>query len=174
MDNSQQNAAGPRKNRGYPFILAGIIGVGVILIVQSSFSSGTYNLDIAAIQERPQRYLGRELKVVGNVVDGTINLQQTAGTISTQFVIEDGKGQTIPIIYPHNPPDPFKEGREVIVEGVLEKNPGGRGQSAHRVLCEKLTVKCPSKYQEEGLEGPGNSEDYYRKKYGGEAEDWAK
>jgi len=153
---------GSRRRIGYPLIIATIVGVGVLLVVQSSFSSGSYSLEIAAGQERASRYLGHELKIVGKVVEGSIETRTTSTRVETHFQIHDGKGSTMAILYPHNPPDPFKEGRQVIVEGVLEK--GGDGK-AH-VLCQKLTVKCPSKYQEEGLDG-ANSDDYYREKYGG-------
>ena len=34
------------------------------------------------------------------------------------------------------------------------------------MLCHKLTVKCPSKYQESGGGVAGYDEAYYREKYG--------
>jgi cytochrome c-type biogenesis protein CcmE len=101
------------------------------------------------------------MKVVGMVAEGSIDTYTTNGRVETHFQIHDGKGHVLPILYPHNPPDPFKEGRQVIVEGVLEKGDDGK----ERVLCQKLTVKCPSKYQEEGL-ADANSDNYYRQKYG--------
>lgn len=152
----------PQKRRvGYPLIIATIVGVGGLLVVQSSFSSGSYSLEIGAVQEKSSRYLGRDMKVVGMVAEGSIDTRTANGRVETHFEIHDGKGHVLPILYPHNPPDPFKEGRQVIVEGVLEKGADGK----ERVLCQKLTVKCPSKYQEEGL-ADANSDDYYRKKYG--------
>jgi len=156
--------AGKRRRLGYPIIIATIVGVGVLLVVQSSFSSGSYSLEIDAIQEKSSRYLGRDMKVVGIVSEGSIDTRTVSGRVETTFKIHDGKGHMLTVLYPHNPPDPFKEGRQVIVEGVLEK--GGDGKD--RVLCQKLTVKCPSKYQEEGL-ADANSDDYYRQKYGGGA-----
>ena len=160
-----ESAGTPRRNRlGYPVIIATIIGVGLLLVVQSSFSSGSYSMEIDVVQEKATRYLGRDIKVVGVVAEGSIETRTDPTRIETHFQIHDGKGNTLPILYPHNPPDPFKEGRQVIVEGVLEKGDNGK----ERVLCQKLTVKCPSKYQEEGLAN-ANSDDYYRKKYGNPA-----
>ena len=150
-----------RGRLGYPLIIATIVGVGLLLVVQSSFSSGSYSLEIDVVQEKATRYLGRDVKIVGVVAEGTIETRTDPSKIETHFQIHDGKGHTLSILYPHNPPDPFKEGRQVIVEGVLEKGEDGK----ERVLCQKLTVKCPSKYQEEGL-ADSNADDYYRKKYG--------
>lgn len=158
---TQVPAGAPPRRFAYPIIIATIIGVGVLLVVQSSFSSGSYSMEIDAVQEKSTRYLGRDLKVVGVVAEGSIETRSDTTRVETHFQIHDGKGNSLPILYPHNPPDPFKEGRQVIVEGVLEKGEDGK----ERVLCQKLTVKCPSKYQEEGLAN-ANSDDYYRKKYG--------
>ena len=158
---SGSTTAVKRGRFGYPLIIATLVGVGVLLVVQSSFSSGTYSLEIDAVQEKGSRYLGRDVTIVGVVAEGSIETRTDSARVETYFEIHDGKGHALPILYPHNPPDPFKEGRQVIVEGVLEKSEDG----TERVLCHKLTVKCPSKYQEEGL-ADANSDDYYRKKYG--------
>ncbi|MGM0575477.1 MAG: cytochrome c maturation protein CcmE [Myxococcota bacterium] len=147
----------PRRRKGaYPLIVAGIIGVGALLVVQSSFSSGTYSLEIAAVQAEPARFEGHDVKVVGTVKEGSSETRTVNGRVETRFTIHDGQGNDLQIVYPHNPPDAFKEGRHVIVEGTFEDD--------RSVTCGKLTVKCPSKYQEEGGDA-GYSDDYYEKKY---------
>lgn len=163
-DETEPSSPDRRSRFGYPLIIATIVGVGMLLVVQSSFSSGSYSLEIDSVQEKGSRYLGRDVTVVGVVAEGSIETRTDPTRIETHFQIHDGKGNSLPILYPHNPPDPFKEGRQVIVEGVLEQAEDG----SERILCHKLTVKCPSKYQEEGL-ADANSDDYYRKKYGGGA-----
>ena len=165
MVETSDKRAGPGGRFGYPIIIAAIVGIGALLVVQSSFSSGTYSMEIDAIQSQASRYMGRDMKIVGKVSEGSIETHHVAGRIETTFQIHDGKGHTLPVLYPHNPPDPFKEGRQVIVEGTLDKGEDGK----HRVTCHKLTVKCPSKYQEEGLADANNSDDYFRQKYGGPA-----
>ncbi len=168
MSDSTQAEAAPaaRKRRGrgavYPLIIVVIVAAGLLLVVKSSFSSGTYSLEIADVQHEPTRYVGRDVKVVGKVKEGSISTRTEADRVTTRFVIHDGKGQEVLIVYPHNVPDPFKEGRQVIVEGRYDQDEAGD----HHVLCSKLTVKCPSKYQEEGGGGTGFSDDYYKGKYG--------
>lgn len=146
----------------YPLVIGLIIMVGLVLVVKSSFSSGTYSLEIAAVQDEPARFIGRDVKIVGEVKEGSISTRTENGVVTTRFVIHDGMGQEVPIVYPHNVPDPFKEGRQVIVEGSYDRDDVGQ----HHVACNKLTVKCPSKYQEEGGK-EGFSDEYYKDKYGG-------
>jgi cytochrome c-type biogenesis protein CcmE len=125
-----------------------LVGVAVLLIVGSSFSSGKYSLELADVVATPERYVGREVKIVGRIKEGSASSQTEGGQVVLRFVVVDDNGHEIPISYPHNPPDPFKEGRECIVEGVYQKD--------GTLDCKKLTVKCPSKYQtEDGLGGGG-------------------
>ena len=161
---SDQAHTQPRKRVGYPIIIGTMVCFGALLIVTSSFSSGTYSLEVHAFQENPDLYIGHDVKVVGTIKTGSIDTRTSHERIETHFVIHDGKGNEVAVNYPHNPPDPFKEDREVIVEGEFRKAEKGAGGY---VLCHKLTVKCPSKYQDEGgVQGDGRSEDYYREKYG--------
>lgn len=146
-----------RRKGGYPLIIGTLVCVGAVLIVSSSFSSGTYSLEIASIVAEPDRFVGRDMKIVGTVKAASITTRTTKDRVETHFVLQDGKGHELAVVFPHNPPDPFKAERQVIVEGTLEV-PG-------RVLCHKLTVKCPSKYQEEGVVD-GRSDGYYQEKYG--------
>ncbi len=158
-DSQPDKAPTPRRAMrfGYPLIIAGIVCIGALLVVQSSFSSGTYALEITEIRENPARYFGRDIRLVGNIKEGSVHTDSSGDALVLTFAVHDGQGNEVLVRYPHNPPDPFKEGRECIVEGTF--NADGA------VDCHKLTVKCPSKYQEEGGAG-GASEDYYRKKYG--------
>lgn len=161
---SEEPQTKPKKRVGYPIIIGTMVCFGALLIVTSSFSSGTYSLEIQAFHEHPDLYIDHDVKVVGTIKTGSIDTRTSHERIETHFVIHDGKGNEVAVNYPHNPPDPFKEDREVIVEGEFlraEKGAGGY------VLCHKLTVKCPSKYQnEDGVQTDGRSEDYYREKYG--------
>lgn len=149
----------PRRGRfGYPLIIALIVGVGVLLVVKSSFSSGTYSLQLADVVEDQAKYMGHDVKLVGKIKEGSVDVVATSGVQETRFTLHDGQGHELRIVYPHNPPDPFKEGRDAIVEGTLQ--PEGH------VLCTKLTVKCPSKYQTEDGAPDVKDPGYYQKKYG--------
>jgi cytochrome c-type biogenesis protein CcmE len=68
-----------------------------------------------------------------------------AGSVSHRgeellFRIRDRKGSaTVPVRYTGEVPDPFREGREVIVKGSLREG---------QLLAERdsLVTKCPSKF----------------------------
>jgi cytochrome c-type biogenesis protein CcmE len=66
-----------------------------------------------------------------------------------RFRIEDrdDPSASVPVRYSGTVPDPFREGREVIVDGRLE----GETLLAQR---DSLITKCPSKFAEEAEEDP--------------------
>jgi cytochrome c-type biogenesis protein CcmE len=91
----------------------------------SSNASGTYDL-------------------TGKVVPGTI--QRTDSDL--RFRIEDRDGsESLPVTYTGTVPDPFRDGREVIVTGKLDE---GTFVAEH----DSLVTKCPSKFSDEAEEDP--------------------
>jgi cytochrome c-type biogenesis protein CcmE len=115
------------KRRGYPIIIGTMVCFGALLVVTSSFSSGTYSLEIKAVAENPDRYFDHDVKIVGVVKAGSIDTRTTVDRVETHFVIHDGQGNEVAVNYPHNPPDPFKAEREVIVEGEFLRSMDGAG-----------------------------------------------
>ena len=82
---------------------------------------------------------GQSYKLGGRVVAGSV--KRTADSMS--FQVQDPKGRTkVNVSYTGSVPDPFREGREVI---VTVKRAGSRfvGQP------DSLVTKCPSKFQAE-------------------------
>ena len=91
----------------------------------SSNASGTYDL-------------------TGKVVPGTI--QRTDSDL--RFRIEDRDGSaSLPVTYTGTVPDPFRDGREVIVTGKLQE---GTFVAEH----DSLVTKCPSKFSDEAEQDP--------------------
>jgi len=82
-------------------------------------------------------------EVYGNVVAGSI---ERAGTDMT-FEIADREdpSASIPVEYTGQVPDPFREGREVIVKGSLV---GGQFVGER----DSLVTKCPSKFKKKNSE----------------------
>lgn len=82
---------------------------------------------------------GQTYKLGGKVVDGSIERKGDTMT----FELKDPKGgATVPVTYAGAVPDPFREGREVIV--TVSKQ--GDGYVAER---DSLVTKCPSKFEAE-------------------------
>ncbi len=80
---------------------------------------------------------GGDYKLTGKVVDGSVKREGDQMT----FAICDRAGTTsVPVTYKGVVPDPFRDGREVIVDGRLEDG---------RFVAERdsLVTKCPSKFE---------------------------
>ena len=79
---------------------------------------------------------GKSYEVTGKVVNGSI----TRDGEQLRFRIRDRDGTaSVPVVYTGTVPDPFRDGREVIVSGRLQRGTfvGER---------DSLVTKCPSKF----------------------------
>jgi cytochrome c-type biogenesis protein CcmE len=82
---------------------------------------------------------GQTYKLGGRVVEGSVRRDRDSMT----FEVQDPKGTTtVPVSYSGSVPDPFREGREVIVTVQRE----GDAFVAQR---DSLVTKCPSKFEAE-------------------------
>ena len=82
---------------------------------------------------------GQSYKLGGRVVEGSVRRDRDSLT----FELRDPKGTaTVPVSYSGSVPDPFREGREVIVTVQRE----GDTFIAQR---DSLVTKCPSKFEAE-------------------------
>ncbi len=82
--------------------------------------------------------------LTGKVVPGTI--ERTDEQLAFQISDRDGSS-ALPVAYTGTVPDPFRDGREVIVTGKLEQ---GTFVAEH----DSLITKCPSKFQDEAEADP--------------------
>jgi cytochrome c-type biogenesis protein CcmE len=79
---------------------------------------------------------GRSYELTGKVVDGSVR----RGGEGLRFAIRDRDGAaSVPVVYSGVVPDPFREGREVIVTGELKNG-------AFVAERDSLITKCPSKF----------------------------
>jgi cytochrome c-type biogenesis protein CcmE len=118
--------------------LVAALSAAVILasaLIYTSFSAASPALSPTQLVRDAQP--GRSYQLTGTVVNGSVHRQ---GAV-LGFSVEDRVGGTaIPIDYTGTVPDPFREGREVIV--TVERE-GGRFVGERN----SLITKCPSKYK---------------------------
>ncbi len=82
---------------------------------------------------------GRSYELTGKVVDGSVKREGD----ELRFAIRDRQGSgSVPVVYAGVVPDPFREGREVIVN-VRKQGDGFVGEKG------SLITKCPSKFTAE-------------------------
>ncbi len=99
-------------------------------LVYTSFSASTEASKPSEIEP------GKSYEVTGKVVQGSV---RKAGD-ELRFRIRDRDGrESVPVAYAGVVPDPFREGREVIVSGELK-------QGTFVAERDSLVTKCPSKF----------------------------
>jgi cytochrome c-type biogenesis protein CcmE len=125
-----------RKRRLRLFVALGAALALAGALAYTSFSAATEASKPSEIQP------GRSYEVTGKVVDGSVE----RGGEELRFRIRDRDGtQSVPVRYTGAVPDPFREGREVIVSGELR----GGTFVAER---DSLVTKCPSKFTKDRSE----------------------
>jgi cytochrome c-type biogenesis protein CcmE len=125
----------PARKRTIRLVTA--LGVAVLLagaLVYTSF-------DAATAARQPSQLLagakaGKSYELTGKVADGSV---RRGGEVLT-FRVRDRKGSaSIPVRYVGAVPDPFREGREVIVTGSVR-------DGVFVARKDSLVTKCPSKF----------------------------
>jgi cytochrome c-type biogenesis protein CcmE len=104
-------------------------------LIYTSFSAASPALTPSQLIRQAQP--DRSYQVTGTVVKGSVH--RTGAVLA--FSLEDraGGGAAVPVAYTGTVPDPFREGREVIVT-VQRQGGGFVGER------DSLITKCPSKY----------------------------
>ena len=120
-----------RKIRLVVALTAAVVLAGAL--VWTSFGSAT---EAATPSQALRGAPGRSIEVTGKVVNGSVRRGDPL-----RFRVRDRNGTTsIPVVYRGTIPDPFREGREVIVTGRMR---GGTFMGER----DSLVTKCPSKFQ---------------------------
>jgi cytochrome c-type biogenesis protein CcmE len=125
--------------RRHRFLIVGIVVTAALgyLGYTAFMGAATYYLTVRELTARADTVYGEEVRVMGKVVEGSV--QRTPETNTIRFTIADKDGTSLPIVYSGVVPDAFKPGSDVVMEGALER--GGTFQASN------LLVKCPSKYE---------------------------
>ena len=113
--------------------LAVALGAAVCLAAALLYTSFSASSEAAKPSELKE---GRSYEVTGKVVSGSISHSGN----QLRFRIRDRDGtKSVPVTYTGSVPDPFRDGREVIVSGELK-------QGTFVAERDSLVTKCPSKF----------------------------
>jgi cytochrome c-type biogenesis protein CcmE len=133
------------------FLIAGALIIGAIVYLMFSGINGSmvYYYSVSELLASADSLNGRGVRVSGHVSPGTI--ERVPGTPELHFtVFERESARTVPVVYRGIVPDTFKENAEVVVEGTY--------RAEERVFhANTLLAKCPSKYEAQGDEHPGDA-----------------
>ncbi|MBA3422036.1 MAG: cytochrome c maturation protein CcmE [Thermoleophilaceae bacterium] len=129
------DAARKRRTRAVILLTVALLLAGALIYTSfSAATEATTPSQLVASAEPDRSY-----ELTGKVVDGSVSREGER----LRFAVRDRAGRTaIPVVYEGVVPDPFREGREVIVEGRVVDGT----LMADR---DSLVTKCPSKFTEE-------------------------
>jgi cytochrome c-type biogenesis protein CcmE len=125
----------PSRKRKIRLIVA--LGAAVLLAGALMFTSFTADTPATTPSQLLAKQGSGDYKLTGKVVNGSVKRRGE----TLRFAIRDRNGTaSVPVTYEGVVPDPFRDGREVVVDGRLQ---GGTfvGQR------DSLVTKCPSKFQ---------------------------
>ena len=115
---------------------AAVVLAGALVFTSFSASSPARSPSQLAASAKP----GQAYRLTGKVVNGSVH----RGASSMEFRVRDRDGSaSIPVRYTGEVPDPFREGREVIV--TVRKGSGATFVGER----DSLITKCPSKFTAE-------------------------
>ena len=132
----------PARKRKIRLVVA--LSAAVLLaagLVYTSFSASTEAREPSQVIASGS---GDTYDLTGKVVPGTI--ERTDERLDFRISDRDGS-EAMPVTYTGTVPDPFRDGREVIVTGKFED---GTFVAEH----DSLITKCPSKFQDEAEQDP--------------------
>jgi cytochrome c-type biogenesis protein CcmE len=125
----------PSRKRKARLVLA--LSVAVLLagaLVYTSFSASTAASTPSDLMASAEP--GRSYELTGKVVAESVDREGNG----LRFAIRDRDGTaSVPVVYAGVVPDPFREGREVIVSGRVE-------DGTFVAERDSLVTKCPSKF----------------------------
>ena len=119
-----------------------VVALSAALLLSGALAYTTFSSSSSAVT--PSKLLAsanasQSYQLTGKVVDGSIK-RTGAGM---DFRVRDRDGTTsVPVSYTGTVPDPFREGREIIVT-VRKQGATFVGEK------DSLTTKCPSKFRDE-------------------------
>ena len=123
-----------RKRKVRLFVALGAAVLLASALIYTSFEAGTEAKTPSEVVADGDS--GRSYELTGKVVDGSVKRQGD----ELRFAIRDRDGSaSVPVQYAGVVPDPFREGREVIVSGRLENG-------LFAAERDSLVTKCPSKF----------------------------
>lgn len=117
------------------------VALGAALLLATGLIYTSFNASSEARQpsELTDAVPGKSYEMFGRVVKGSI--AKTGDGITFAVKNRDGSGEALPVTYSGVVPDPFREGREIVLKGTVEDGVFVGDK-------DTLVTKCPSKFSE--------------------------
>jgi cytochrome c-type biogenesis protein CcmE len=125
----------PARKRQIRLVVA--LGVAVLLavgLVYTSFSASTEAKEPSQLLDAAP---GSSYQLTGRVVEGSV--RREGESLSFRVADRDDASKSIPVTYSGTVPDPFRGGREIVLDGTVEG-------AVFVGEPDTLVTKCPSKF----------------------------
>ena len=134
---------GKKRSKSAKWLIGiGIITAAVVAIAMTQLSSNVVYFYTPDEAQAKSMDIGQQtIKVGGMVVPGSVDWR--AEQLDLAFTISDLKGHEIRVKHKGTPPDMFKEGQGVVVEGTL-------ASAGREMTSRKLMVKHSEEYKKPG------------------------
>ncbi|WP_258100401.1 cytochrome c maturation protein CcmE [Marinoscillum pacificum] len=122
-----------------------IIAVAIIVIMSTAGDASAY-VTFEDAQEMASKGNDNKIHVVGKLPkDGSgnvVGIEPSPDMMSFKFQMVDENNETQIVYHPNPMPTDFLRSEQVVVVG---------GYQNGKFVADKILLKCPSKYQEEGV-----------------------
>jgi cytochrome c-type biogenesis protein CcmE len=126
-----------------------LLGGGVAVLLGVENSPFVYSYRVDEVVAAPSGYLGRTLRVEGQLQNGSIRFREQP--CEWRFVLEH-EGRRMPVEFPQCVvPDTFRDGMgiSVVVEGMLREDGS--------FVASQVIPRCPSRYEMERRQRAGEA-----------------
>jgi cytochrome c-type biogenesis protein CcmE len=128
------------------WIAGGLVVASALYLVVSSLSAaGMSELPIRAVREQ-----GMVSRVKLNGVVEPASTRYDEQRMELRFTMTDEQGERLEVLFAGIKPNAFRDGGQVMVEGYYDAG-------SDLLRAETLMAKCPSKYENQGSDHPGES-----------------
>jgi cytochrome c-type biogenesis protein CcmE len=135
--------AGKSANKKIKFIVGGaMVAVAVIYLIYAGIASNSaYFFTIDELHAKGDSALNRTVRVSGWVDAETIQFNNR--DLILDFDVTSESGARMHVVFNGPKPDQMRPGTEAILEGKYDGN---------QFQADSLLLKCPSRYEEDGIE----------------------
>lgn len=128
-----------------------IIAVAIVVILSTAGDASAY-VSFSEAKELADKGNSNKIHVVGklrkNAQGDVVGIQLSPDMLSLKFEMVDENNVTQTVFYPNPMPTDFVRSEQVVVIGAYQNG---------NFVADKILLKCPSKYQEEGAPIAGSN-----------------
>ena len=122
-----------------------VIAIALMVIVSTAGDASSY-VSFSEAKEMAERGNNNKIHVVGKLKkdnnDQVVGIESSDDKLSFRITLIDENNLEQTVYYPNPMPTDFLRSEQVVVIGAYTND---------RFIADKILLKCPSKYQEEGI-----------------------